>query len=151
MTGHMYLAFTKLGDILLFETYFNILSLIGFGLKNYDDKVSPSPRVFVIRPPILLIPSLTSGSTTKFSSTFKSFSSSLSFWLSLNQLLIAMPLFGYNEKFSGKLSTITTFERSLPNLFKSFKYVPRRNVHESRYSLLLICFARSTSFNMKLA
>jgi precorrin-2 methylase len=32
MTGHMYLAFTKLGDILLFETYFNILSLIGFGL-----------------------------------------------------------------------------------------------------------------------
>jgi hypothetical protein len=67
------------------------------------------------------MPSLTSSSVSKQLSTFWSFRISESLLLSLNQLLMPMPLSLYKLKFSGKLSTITHFERSLCSFFKSFR------------------------------
>ena len=45
----------------------------------------------------------------------------MSIILSLNQLIISMPFSGWRPKFYLRLSTITTFDKSLPNFVRSFK------------------------------
>ena len=68
-----------------------------------------------------LIPYLTSSNVTIFDSTDNNFNISVSLILSLNQLIISMPFSGWRAKFYLRLSTIITFDKSLPSFVRSFK------------------------------
>ena len=52
------------------------------------------------------------------------------------QVLITIPFAGYNLKLSSVLSTIITFDKSLPNLLKSyFKNILKDLNKKNRYSV----------------